>query len=810
MKRIWLFLSLFLISFTFIHCSRKNRVIATFDNGVVLQKEVDYYISQFPPAQQKEYLGSLERLKSVVKEIAQKKIIYQLAQKEPTIDFTHISNEVLQFRKNYIVHAMTSDLIDASKENVSFSDIRKFSSSMLIRLIWRKTYSGMSEEDIKKERKKAEEIRKKIKRGADFGEMANQYSDDGANFNGGRVGPVNIDDVPAGIREKILSLKEGQVSEIFKTENGWEIVKMEILDKKSRPFKVTFSHILVALKNRTEEKALEKIKKADELIRKGEDFSLVANQFTEDGSNFKNGQLQQFSFGRVYYPIADASFKLDPGELSDVIPTKYGFFIIRMEKLDVPSDNDLEKLEKNERFVERIRRIKENYIHSEKEFELQKRIRDEYNIKEHYSLLTDEKASSNSIVMDVKDTDIKITKGECMPIINISGPTFHSKEIGLQEKIYFTLLFPRLAYDFALKKGYDQKEEVKLKSAEYRLNLVYQEYMDKMTAEEIPVSQQELKDYYNRNSSRYFITRVNKGKVERVKQNFEQAREIVKRHVIQEKKMAFQKDKLDNILGQYHFKLMADRLYVEKNFKYYLSLGNIYYDNKEYKKAEKNFKRALKMEQNSDEASFKLGLTYYKMKKEDKGQERMANLAVRRIPTSLILNELKNSEGKLKLKLIEMLGMKNDPSAEDVLLEIYATSQVMEEKQVACRSLGLLRSEKAVNIFFNDLKEIAGSEGGSDKNQAKILKWYLIEALGYMGNKKVTPYFISLFSSTKDENEKCFLVEALGRLQDKRAVPILEKALKTEIWGIKVLAAEALKKITGKEYKVEEPKKEGV
>ena len=65
---------------------------------------------------------------------------------------------------------------------------------------------------------------------------------------------------------------------------------------------------------------------------------------------------------------------------------------------------------------------------------------------------------------------------------------------------------------------------------------------------------------------------------------------------------------------------------------------------------------------------------------------------------------------------------------------------------------------------------------------------------------------MQLYRNTTDQNEKCFIIEAFGRIKDKRAVPLLEKAYKTEIWGIRVLAAEALKKITGKEYKVEEPK----
>jgi hypothetical protein len=77
-------------------------------------------------------------------------------------------------------------------------------------------------------RKKLEDIRKQILAGADFGQMAKQYSEDSATArSGGDMGYVNREAVIAPVLDAALSLEPGQVSDILATPYGLEIIKVE-------------------------------------------------------------------------------------------------------------------------------------------------------------------------------------------------------------------------------------------------------------------------------------------------------------------------------------------------------------------------------------------------------------------------------------------------------------------------------------------------------------------------------------------------------------------------------------------------------
>jgi len=65
----------------------------------------------------------------------------------------------------------------------------------------------------------------------------------------------------------------------------------------------------------------------------GADFAELANQYTEDPSGKGNGgRLGTFGRGRMVPEFDKATFSLEPGSVSDVIETAYGFHIIYREK----------------------------------------------------------------------------------------------------------------------------------------------------------------------------------------------------------------------------------------------------------------------------------------------------------------------------------------------------------------------------------------------------------------------------------------------------------------------------------------------
>jgi parvulin-like peptidyl-prolyl isomerase len=75
---------------------------------------------------------------------------------------------------------------------------------------------------------------------------------------------------------------------------------------------------------------------AEDVLRRaraGESFEKLAKDFSADPSNKdKGGDLGWFGRGRMAKPFEDAAFALQPGQISDVVETQFGYHIIKMEE----------------------------------------------------------------------------------------------------------------------------------------------------------------------------------------------------------------------------------------------------------------------------------------------------------------------------------------------------------------------------------------------------------------------------------------------------------------------------------------------
>lgn len=111
----------------------------------------------------------------------------------------------------------------------------------------------------------------------------------------------------------------------------------EVYDKSSEELKAR--HILVQFKgsgrSRSERSRAEAEKIVSQIqarLKKGEDFSVLAEEFTEDPSGkASGGDLGWFGWGRMVGPFQDAAFALRKGEVSAPIETEFGFHIIRLD-----------------------------------------------------------------------------------------------------------------------------------------------------------------------------------------------------------------------------------------------------------------------------------------------------------------------------------------------------------------------------------------------------------------------------------------------------------------------------------------------
>jgi len=102
--------------------------------------------------------------------------------------------------------------------------------------------------------------------------------------------------------------------------------KMKATDEEVNAYLTSHPELDTDKKNRA--KAEEVLKRA----RAGEDFGKLAQEFSTDGSKDKGGDLGWFGHGDMVPEFEQAAYALKPGQISDVVQSKFGFHIIKLEE----------------------------------------------------------------------------------------------------------------------------------------------------------------------------------------------------------------------------------------------------------------------------------------------------------------------------------------------------------------------------------------------------------------------------------------------------------------------------------------------
>jgi peptidyl-prolyl cis-trans isomerase SurA len=115
-----------------------------------------------------------------------------------------------------------------------------------------------------------------------------------------------------------------------------------------RPEQVDLAEIFLDTQGKTPQEVEAIQQKADDYrnrVIKGEEFSEIAKRYSEGSTKDKGGNLGTFERGQLSKQLEDIVFKMDKGQITEVIQTKTGLEILKVLDHYQPGQQPVEKVE---------------------------------------------------------------------------------------------------------------------------------------------------------------------------------------------------------------------------------------------------------------------------------------------------------------------------------------------------------------------------------------------------------------------------------------------------------------------------------
>ncbi len=209
-----------------------------------------------------------------------------------------------------------------------------------------------SPEQIAEKRARAEKVLEVLKSGGDFQQTAASYSDADEGLSGGDIGWRSTDRLPKSFVDALAGVKQGNVTGIIKSPNGFHILK--VLDRrkmtngaesvasasdKNTVQQIHARHILIKVNQlvSADEAKRKLIDLKQRIVNKSATFEELAKTYSNDGSASRGGDLGWIYPGDTVPEFEKAMVALKPGEISEPIETQFGFHLIQV--LDKKTDD---------------------------------------------------------------------------------------------------------------------------------------------------------------------------------------------------------------------------------------------------------------------------------------------------------------------------------------------------------------------------------------------------------------------------------------------------------------------------------------
>ncbi len=189
-------------------------------------------------------------------------------------------------------------------------------------------------EDVQKAKTKVDEALSAIAAGTSFAKVSASFSDAPNALEGGNIGWKSSGQVPALFLDALKTMQKGDVSAPLRSPNGFHILKLNDKRGGSSPLIIEQTHarhILIKLSEIMSEKdAKQKMDGIKERLDNGENFEVLARQFSEDGTASNGGDLGWVNPGDTVPQFEKAMNSLKQDEISEPVLSPFGWHIIQV------------------------------------------------------------------------------------------------------------------------------------------------------------------------------------------------------------------------------------------------------------------------------------------------------------------------------------------------------------------------------------------------------------------------------------------------------------------------------------------------
>ena len=279
--------------------------------------------------------------------------------------------ELAGYRKQLAKPFMSSD--DITDELIQEAYQRKLKDIRASHILVRCDKNALPSDTLKAYNK-AMEIRKKaLAKDADFGALADQYSDDPSAKgmkatdqtparpgNHGDLGYFTVFDMVYPFETGAYNTKEGDISMPVRSDFGYHIIKVHSITDAMGSVQAAHIFLQLPFDAPAEDEAAMK-QKADNIYKElmaqnGKNWNEMVKQYSDDkGTVARNGALSSFTVSRIVPEFIEACKSLEIDQIAKPVRTNYGYHIIKLlsksgvGSFEKESNGLSERIEKDQR-----------------------------------------------------------------------------------------------------------------------------------------------------------------------------------------------------------------------------------------------------------------------------------------------------------------------------------------------------------------------------------------------------------------------------------------------------------------------------